>query len=176
MRLTLWQGIGLASLAAILLAFAVFDASGAPPSCEDADAKLYAGLLADAESAYGAVLDENPDAGCAKTGMDIVVEKLCERAWTISHAGHPEDANKVYARALATEPAGYIHRDCWVATTPPEATPTCKESGDKPCVVVVRGQRGPRGDPGEKGDEGDKGDKGDRGPPGRDAYVPCCPG
>jgi hypothetical protein len=94
MRLTLWQGVVLASLAAVLIALAVFDAAGAPPSCSDAQTKLDADLLADAEAAFTAVLDENPDSACGKTGMEDVVTELCLRARTMSEAGHPEDANK----------------------------------------------------------------------------------
>jgi hypothetical protein len=179
MRLTLWQGIGLASLAAILIALAVFDAS-ASPSCGGADAKLDAGLLADAEAAYGDVLDEEPASGCARIGMENVVRKLCGRAWAMTHAGHPDDAKKAYATAMAVEPSGDIQVDCRVSASTPDST--CEESEPKACVIVVPGPRGPRGyrgEPGDRGESGDRGQTGERGPrgrDGRDAYVPCCPG
>jgi hypothetical protein len=177
MRLTLWQGIGLASLAAVLIAFAIFDASAVPSPCADGKAKLDAGLLADAKAAYDEELDEDPESDCGRVGVEQVVKELCARASVMTRAGHPDDAKKAYETAMAADPRGYIERDCKIEIETP--APTCEESQPKACVIVVKGPRGPRGyrgKQGDKGDEGRQGKRGERGRDGRDAYVPCCPG
>jgi hypothetical protein len=168
MRLTLWQGIGLFALAAVLGSIALLDVAAPTParSCSGADASLENRLVKQAGKEYAAILAEESDSDCAGKGMRRVVRQLCARAQLINFAGHPVDAAKAYSTAIAMEPPWAVSAKCLrdeVPTCPAPGPGTCPTRGER----GPQGQRGPRGDRGERGKRGPRGDKGDRGRPGK---------
>jgi hypothetical protein len=95
LRLAAWQAILAAGLAAFLVSIAVVDATG-PRSCGDADSARQAGLLANAEKGYAAILGDEPNSTCAQDGMRLLAERHCDLA------DDAEDVEPVDRADLAT--------------------------------------------------------------------------
>ena len=85
-----------------LLSVAGLD-SFAPASCSDAKASLDAGLTANAEKAYRAILADEPDSECAVIGMRTVARRRCAAADRLRLGGVPDEAKTQYAALLLME-------------------------------------------------------------------------
>jgi tetratricopeptide (TPR) repeat protein len=81
---------------------------GAQRSCLHGSASEKAGLYAQADKAYAAVLDKQPDSACASAGIATIAAALCHRADRLRSAGQNDSARQAYIALLNREPVAAL--------------------------------------------------------------------
>jgi hypothetical protein len=159
MRLTVWGGVALVTVAIALAAAATLHAT-APRSCDQADASRHSHLLVQAEKKYSDILSEEPSSKCARRGMNVVLAVLCSRAKRLADDTRTDEAAKAYTSLLAKEPPAQY---------------TCAIKGlngipkpPGPQTVTIQGPPGPPGKSGTDGKDGTDGTDGEDGTDGTD--------
>jgi len=77
-------------------------------SCLHGSASAKAGLYAQADKAYAAVLDKQPDSACASAGIATIATALCHRADRLRSAGQNDSARQAYIALLNREPVAAL--------------------------------------------------------------------
>jgi hypothetical protein len=168
--------LALLLLVAAGLVAVVFLAGTAPASCKQANESMDSKLVAQANTAYGTILKDEPDSRCARAGMHRVVIELCARGDRLRLNNQWDQARKVYTSVLTADLPDWdpAERPDWnvecaleglklipTATLAPTSTPS---------TCGCQGLPAPKGDPGPKGQHG-HGPRGKRGKRGKRAHT-----
>jgi hypothetical protein len=127
-----WRLIVLLAIAGVFITLVLLRGA-APASCSDATAARHAGMFTGAQKEYASILQAEPKNVCARDGLQALVMQRCLRAGDLARGKAEEQAKKLYAAALDTEPAD-LDVDC--AVTGLAALPAANAKSSCRCAEI----------------------------------------